>query len=243
MHYTTSQLTQLGQLICKGLAALSHCPPQACYFCFHPGLPRYPLCRFCERDLLALLIPNDRPIPLSVLGGMKHKPAFDHLIIFSEYIFPFDHLITQYKFHDQLWIGRMLGRLLAPGLKHYYQQQDLPDAILPVPLHYKRQRERGFNQVTEIAYPIAKTLELPLLSKGVIRQKNTQAQSTLDKNVRGSNMKNAFACQPGVTLPKHIAILDDVITTGNTVVALTKVLKENGVEKVTVWGLAHKYKK
>jgi len=116
----------------------------------------------------------------------------------------------------------------------WYPKKSLPTAILPIPLHATRLKERGFNQAVEIARPIAKAFHLPLLTDQIIRMKSTPPQATLPAAKRKQNIKNAFLIKQSLH-HQHIAVVDDVITTGNTVYEFCRVLKKQGVERISVW--------
>ena len=112
----------------------------------------------------------------------------------------------------------------------------MPECVIPIPLHTQRLRERGFNQSLEIAQLITKTLNIPLDYSLCKRNKATPFQSGLTAKQRKLNLKNAFS----ITKPhqyKHVAIFDDVVTTGTTVNELAKQLKKSGVEIVEVWAI------
>ena len=112
--------------------------------------------------------------------------------------------------------------------------QPLPEAILPVPLHSTRLRERGFNQALELARPMAQALALPLLIHHSQRTRATVAQTSLSAKQRRKNIRGAFqVTQP---LPaRHIAIVDDVMTTGQTINELAKTLRKAGATHIDVW--------
>jgi ComF family protein len=141
------------------------------------------------------------------------------------------HLIAGLKFNAQYKNARLLGLLLAEGLT---QTQQMPDCLVPVPLHKARYRERGFNQSIEIARATGKALHIPIDVHCCIRHRDTPHQTQLTAKQRRTNMKNAFSvCKP---IPaQHIAIIDDVMTTGSTVHELAVVLKKSGVARVDVW--------
>jgi ComF family protein len=127
--------------------------------------------------------------------------------------------------------------MLSETIKKRYANQLLPDLLLPVPLHYKRIAERGFNQALEIARIIAKSLQIPIDAKSCIRVRNTAAQAELKSDKRKANVARAFQCIKPIAA-KHVAIVDDVVTTGNTVRELSKVLHKAGVERIDVWCIA-----
>ncbi len=108
-----------------------------------------------------------------------------------------------------------------------------PELIIPVPLHKKRLRERGFNQAIEIARPIAKHLKIQLDITHTQRHRYTQAQSDISADLRYKNIHRAFSVKG--TLPENIAIVDDVMTTGHTVNEFARTLKSAGAEHIQVW--------
>lgn len=161
----------------------------------------------------------------------QHPPSFDSSLAAFHYEPPLDHLIQGMKFHGQLSHARLLGTLMAYYLAQW--QHDI-DCIIPVPLHPRRLRERGFNQALELARPIGKQLGIDIDTQHCQRSRYTTGQADLPLKERHANVRNAF----NVSKPanwQHVAILDDVMTSGQTVNALARALKESGIEKVTVW--------
>jgi ComF family protein len=166
---------------------------------------------------------------------LQDPPGYDGAMSLFRYAYPADHLILRLKFQAQLHLARALGELLAQHLKR--EVQTMPEIIIPVPLHRTRLRERGFNQALEIARPIARSLSIPVDYKSCERVRKTSAQSLLPAAERRKNIKGAFR----VTRPmaaRHVAILDDVMTTGHTVQELAATLRKAGVERIDVWVLA-----
>lgn len=141
------------------------------------------------------------------------------------------YLIGNLKFSADYKNARLLGLLLADHLK---QTAERPDLILPVPLHTARYRERGFNQSIEIARTVAQTLQTPLNLSCCKRHRDTPHQTQLAAKNRRKNLKNAFSVVKPIQV-RHIAILDDVMTTGSTAHELAKVLKKAGASRVDVW--------
>lgn len=170
---------------------------------------------------------------------LKKTAIFDGALSVFHYQPPIDYFIKQLKFHQQLFYADILGNKMANALiKHAEQTKaalTTPDAILPIPLHPKRIRQRGFNQALEIAKPIAKKLNIPLVTHTLIRSRYTQAQTELKAMERKKNLHNSFLYQPD-THYKNIAIIDDVMTTGTTLYEVTKTLKQHvQVENVYAW--------
>lgn len=162
---------------------------------------------------------------------LKKSPSFDETHAPFLYSDSLRYLITQLKFNQQYKHARLLGTLLAG---HLAASVELPECILPVPLHPRRYRERGFNQSIEIARQVSKLLTIPLDLQSCIRNRDTSHQTELPAKQRRKNMRNAFSVCKDLTF-QHVAILDDVMTTGATVDALATTLKQHGVTRVDVW--------
>lgn len=170
------------------------------------------------------------------------SPAVDYTISALSYLSPVDHLILELKFRQQLSCASILADLLYHRLVSSKESdlQEKPSLIIPVPLHHKRLKSRGFNQSLEIARPIGKRLSIPVSTNAVIRTRDTPPQTQLNARQRRNNLKNGFAlkydgCFDDVS---HVVILDDVVTTGATCNELARLLKQAGVGKVGVWSVA-----
>ena len=142
-------------------------------------------------------------------------------------------LEARFKFGGDLVSGKVLShRWIAAAAP-----RDLPEAIVPVPLHVSRLRERGFNQAHELARPLARHLGIPLRPGWLERTRRTDAQSDLDAEGRAGNVRGAFVARVPSGI-RHVAVVDDVMTTGATLAACTLALKRGGVERVDIWALA-----
>lgn len=159
-------------------------------------------------------------------------PAFDRTHILFDYEKPISSLITTYKFHETI----SLSQFFANEWISFFTQHknNLPDILIPTPLHSQRLKERGFNQALEIAKPLAKHFHIPIDTTSCIRTKNTVAQAQLSLEKRQRNIKHAFTVQKRITA-HHVGILDDVLTTGNTLQELSTVLKKQGVETISLF--------
>jgi ComF family protein len=217
--------------------------PTHCVLCGDKGSRGLDVCADCFAELpwnrhpcprCAAPLPPDIDTPLCG-NCIKALPAWDEAKSPLTYAYPLDKLIQRFKFDGDLATGRLLGELLAEYL--VAGGGDKPDFIIPVPLHPSRLKERGFNQAMELARPVGKRLEIPVRLDVCERVRATEVQSKLDAAERKKNLKDAFAVKKSVD-GKHVAILDDVITTGTTVDALTKALKEAGVVYVATWSVA-----
>jgi ComF family protein len=214
--------------------------PLRCLLCGAPGHNGLDLCQGCATEL-----PRNRhccarcALPLAMPAALcgecqRRPPAWDAAWSPFRYAWPLDRLESRYKFGRDLAAGHVLGRLwqrepLPPAL---------PDLILPVPLHRSRLRQRGYNQALELARPLAKAMGIAMRHDLLQRQRATAAQTELDAVTRRRNVRGAFSVQPGVTLPPHVALLDDVMTTGATLAECARVLKRAGARRVDVWALA-----
>jgi len=165
----------------------------------------------------------------------KLAPAFDATTALFHYRPPVDYLIKRLKFSNELAISPLLSGLLASRL--VARDASLPALLVPVPLHHTRLRERGFNQATELARGIGRQLHIKTGHRLCLRNRKTEPQSLLTHNARRLNLRNAFTVTAG-KVPGHIAIIDDVMTTGHTASELARVLKRAGAEQVEVWVIA-----
>ncbi len=143
-------------------------------------------------------------------------------------------MITQLKFKQQLRYGQWSAHLLIEKIKAC---STLPEAILAVPLHVNRIKQRGYNQASIITNAISKQLKIPISNHAVIRHKATTAQTDLSAKQRQTNIRRAFAVKDKI-IQKHIALVDDVMTTGSTLNALAALLKQQGVQRVDCYVVA-----
>ena len=175
------------------------------------------------------------PAPNGNLCGacLKQPPPFDHTVAAYRYAFPVDKLVQELKFRERLILVNYLADALAQRITLR------PDCIVALPLHPARLRERGFNQSLLLARRIARRLDLPLLADACERVRNTPPQSSLPWKERDKNMRQAFVCQPGAAVHgKHVAIVDDVMTTGASIGELARALKQAGAREVSAWVVA-----
>ncbi len=214
--------------------------PPTCVLCLDPGQrPALDLCAACEADLpwLGASCPRCAEMGHGLLPCKRCRrqpPPFDRVIAAFHYDFPVAELIRDLKYRGDISRGRVLGTLLSRRIATHRSQVE---AVLPVPLHALRERERGYNQALEIARYAARPLGLPVLHGLVRRKRATLEQAGLGRRARRVNLKDAFAVRPGA-VPSRLAIVDDVVTTGATAVALASCLRAAGVEWIEVWAVA-----
>lgn len=168
--------------------------------------------------------------------------TFYGLLSGCESLYPYTRfsrgVVHAIKYEANLTLGEKVGEVLAHRLKKLSYDKKI-DIIIPVPLHEQRLKERGFNQSDLFASQIARVLEKPFLPQGLVRCKNTEDQTKLNASQRRENVKEAFVCAEGLSLKdKRILVVDDVITTGATIEACARALKEAGAGAVFAASIA-----
>ena len=217
--------------------------PAHCRLCLARTGTAMPLCAGCHADLPwpgASCTQCAGPLGGALSAGrcgrcQRQPPAYGTTTAVLRYRPPADYLIQRLKFAGELALAPLLAGLLAARLAG--RSPPLPELLIPVPLHGSRLRERGFNQATEIARVLGRKLHIPVNHRLCRRIRKTETQSLLPVKVRHWNVRNAFA-MPGQAPARHVAIVDDVMTTGHTVNELARVLKNSGIELVEVWVIA-----
>lgn len=217
----------------------NHLLPTACLLCGDIGQGTLNLCHGCCANLpqieqacvrCAAALPQSHLCP----DCQRNPPSFEKTCALFWYRRPVSDLIQQLKFQGALSVAPALGLLLARRVTDCIDAY--PDALLPVPLHRSRLRSRGYNQAVEIARIVSKQLTIPLLVSGVERVRATAPQSMLRTHQdRQRNMRNAFRLECGFGKAAHIAIVDDVMTSGATAEVLASALRQQGVARVDVW--------
>lgn len=144
---------------------------------------------------------------------------------------PLDRLLPRFKFHGDLAAGRLLAALMCETAPRFPRDA----ALVPVPLHRRRLRQRGYDQALELAKPLARACARPLRDDLLRRARATAAQSRLHADQRKRNLRNAFSVNAGVALPASVVLVDDVMTTGATLHAAAKALRKAGVARVEAW--------
>ena len=213
--------------------------PPRCLVCGERGAGGQDLCTACRAALpwnrpacrrCALPLARDSPACGGCRGGAW---PFETSHAAFRYAFPMDRLLPRFKFHADLAAGRLLSQLMLDSLA----DAERPMALLPVPLHLARLRQRGYDQALELARPLARRLALPLCDGRLWRRRTTAPQSELGARDRQRNVRGAFELRAGV-LPAHVALVDDVMTTGATLAECGRALKRAGVLRVDAWVVA-----
>jgi ComF family protein len=198
------------------------------------------MCLLC--DLPAGPVPNLCAVCASTLPRLARlaRPSRARVVAFT-YEPPISTLIHWMKFEANLSAAKTLGVLLADAVVEAMGEPGMrvPDAIVPVPLHRTRLRSRGFNQALELARPIARRLQRPVLVRACLRTRATAPQSGLAALAdRRRNVAGAFSLARRLTGLRHVAIVDDVITTGATAREVAHMLRAAGVGEVVIWACA-----
>lgn len=206
-------------------------PQSLCTSCLQRLAAKQPRCETCA-------------LPLGNAGlrcgdCLREPPPFLRCIALADYQYPWDRLITAFKFRGRVDLAAPLAQALTqvlagePGLN--------ANLVMPIPLSAHRLAERGHNQAWELARRIAKALRLPADARSLQRLRNTAHQVGLSREQRAGNLRNAFWVEPsraGQVRGRHVALVDDVLTTGVTAGAAAKALLQDGAASVQVWVLA-----
>ena len=217
---------------------------QPCLLCGATAWRNNGLCLDCLGEL-PMLGPHCALCAEPLAAGQTHlpcarcqqqtPPVSGTRVAFS-YDWPLDELIQRFKFGRDLAAGRSLAQALALEL-----QADPPappvDALVPMPLHWRRRWQRGFNQSAELALALGTALELPVRHGWARRLRATATQSQLTAAARRRNLAGAFSCPPLGGRPS-VAIVDDVTTTGTTAFELARALLRAGAGNVQLWAIA-----
>jgi ComF family protein len=223
--------------------------PGQCCLCQQVADINTSLCKICHSNLLrnncccvscaTPLNNSSGDLDNGLLCGscQQHKPFYNQ--VFSPFLYQQQmvQLIHQFKYHDKLYLGRTLADLFI-GQFNSQNHQQMPELIIPVPLHSKRLKHRGFNQSKELANYFSQKMKITTKDDLIERIKLTHTQRGLTLAERKANLNNAFAMSGKTFDNKHVVVVDDVMTTGNTVNEVAKVLKQAGAERVDVWTIA-----
>ena len=151
---------------------------------------------------------------------------------------PLRFVMQQFKYGRKVSLGRPLGRLLSKGCNGFFQESTL-DGIIPVPLHPKRLRWRGFNQAVILAQQVSRLWRLPMDPFILLRLTETEPQTQLSEEDRRKNMRGAFSLNPKKSVQgKRILLVDDIYTSGATVNECSCTLIRGGAKEVSILTLA-----
>lgn len=194
----------------------------------------HPWCPSCG---LPFQQPEDTPDHLCGSCGLQ-LPPFSGARSFGYYTLELRRILHALKFHGRKELSFLLSPLLALTFISSWPRQEV-DVIVPVPLHPKRKRERGFNQSAVLGRKLGRLLVLPCCESALRRVRSTLPQVGLTDAERFRNVSKAFHCQnPAVISGKRVLLLDDVMTTGATVSSASQALLAAGAFRVSVLTVA-----
>lgn len=177
-------------------------------------------------------------------------PTFDHTITALDYVAPWSALIAALKFRQDPALAGFLGEMLAgevarrwaqPASRGVVLRKGAPTVVVPVPLSAERLRERGYNQAWLLARAVAAPWRLPVIADALIRQRDTTRLMSLDADQRAEHIQGAFTVNPAWQARltgRHVAVVDDVLTTGATLQEVASTLWQAGAREVSVWVVA-----
>lgn len=204
--------------ICRHCLSAFAPPRLRCGRCALPLDARRPDCLACE----------DAP------------PEFERAVAAVDYNSPWRELIARFKFNGDVSLARPLSELMAtPLLKLPHRGR--PQWIIPTPLSQVRLRERGYNQAWQLTRQLSRQMGIPALPHALHRLRDTPRMMTLEAEQRRQQIKGAFQVNTRLRRDlagRHVAVVDDVLTTGATLDEITRTLQATGVRQVSVWVLA-----
>ncbi len=217
------------------------------------GAPRCPRC-----GLAHAAPPDGSPAGTAACARCEDwPPGFDHALAALDYVAPWSGLIASLKFRQDPSLAGFLGGMLARQVERRWAsnqarpgsrrptlpilRRGAPTVVLPVPLSAGRLRERGYNQAWLLARAAARPWRLPLLPDGLIRARETARLMSLDADERAEQIRGAFSVNPrrqSQIAGRHVAVVDDVLTTGATLNEIASTLWLAGAREVSVWVIA-----
>lgn len=212
-------------LLCRRWSADGLCEP--CIACFAPPRPR---CAVCAHPVAAI----DTPCA----ECLRRPPAWDAAVAAVDYAFPWDSVLLGLKSSAGLASAGPLAALLTRALTSSDAAKTI-DLVLPIPLAPQRLRERGFNQAWEIGRRVAAAIDRPCEPQWLWRVAETPLLADLSPTQRAQALRAAFVVSPSAALHgRHVALVDDVLTTGSTLAAAARTVQQQGAATVSVWVVA-----
>ena len=211
--------------------------PAICALCnqYHQG--NLAVCTECQKYLTPIkyackhcALPLLDNIFLICGHCIKNKPNVDLVIAANRFEEPLRSLIHEFKYNEGLYLSSFFTSLILQAIP---TEAKTTECLIPVPLHHKRLRKRGFNQAALLTKQLGQALKLPYNLTYCTKIINTATQASLNAKHRKANLKNSFLVKSNKY--KHVTLIDDLLTTGSTVNELAKTLKQQGVSRVDVW--------
>lgn len=218
---------------------------QPCALCQRPSTSS--LCIACRDDLPYYQSPHCPQCALPTTQGdycgacLQAPPAFDRTYALFKYAYPLDRMLHDYKYQQQLsWVPILQTLILQSHIPSALQQQTI-DAVIAMPMHINRLRERGFNHMHTLARELNQSWQYAMPDDACARIKDTPTQAGLNLKQRVRNLKGAFETKQDWT-GKHILLLDDVMTTGTSLNALAHTFRKSGASQISCLVLARTLK-
>jgi ComF family protein len=169
---------------------------------------------------------------------LMHLPFYSGARSFGYYTAELSRLVQALKFHGRRNLVGLLAPLLASAFYESWSREDF-DLIIPVPLHSKRKRERGYNQSELLARALAAQIAMPFSGGALIRSRSTLPQVGLSDSQRFENVRKAFCCVDPLQINnKRVLLIDDVMTTGATASSAAQTLIDAGCFRVSLLTIA-----
>lgn len=211
-------------------------PAQPCFLC--GATSRNGMwCAACDTNLPYLTLACCPICALPTPGGttcghcLLQIPHFNRTVAVFAYTFPLNKLVQALKHHEKLVLANDLAEKLIQRVAVR------PDCLVAMPLHPLRLRARGFNQSLELARHAGRKMKIPLLQDACQRRRDTPPQTALSRKERGQNVQQAFLCTQDFS-GKHVAIVDDVMTSGASLNEMARTLRQAGACEISAWVIA-----
>jgi competence protein ComFC len=214
--------------------------PNICLSCScELGISEESLCHFCFAKLSFTYFEGaNEPTSLDKIFWGRVLIKDTYALFFFEQDKPSQKILHSLKYQNKGNLGVLFGRIIGERMKKNDLMGNL-QALIPVPLHPKKEFARGYNQSEKIALGISKLLAIPILKKSIKKIKHTESQTKKDRFQRWENVNTIFGAKQAIIPFQHIAIVDDVVTTGATIEALALELLSNNPDlQISIISLA-----
>lgn len=167
----------------------------------------------------------EEPTPLDQLFWGRVSLAATFALLYYEKSNSSKKLLTALKYQHRPDVGIGFGQLIAKRIQHVEAFQDV-DCLIPVPIHPKKEFIRGYNQSAMLASGIGETMAIPVFSHLIRRTEHSKSQTALGRFRRWDNVQNRFLVKPSIRNYQHIALIDDVVTTGSTLESIIRLIHD-----------------
>ncbi|WP_286270916.1 ComF family protein [Thalassotalea hakodatensis] len=211
----------------------------SCDLCHQQPVAIPLLCHHCVNDLplFNYSLSGTNLLYWPAIDRLFPRRDFDQLVCVAPYVFPFNQWLPQLKFHNRFELSKLLAKLLITT-NNTCQVVSQETTLLVVPSHIKKWQQRGYNQSHLIARRFAKHIGCQYLPHALYRVEQQKSQVGYSGKERRRLMAQDFMFNEEVSLPKHIVLFDDVVTTGSTVNTISQLLKQHGVQSITILAIS-----